>query len=239
MRFLNAMMGLALALAAAPAAAQQDAAAHWRALTAADVDAAYHLLLEDHPGAAPEAGDEAFRQRLAAGYEKAKARAAEVTSYDGYVWTLAGLAVGMGDKHIWSRPLYVTDRPEWPGLIVARRGRDFVVVDESDATQGAPLEGATLVSCDGVAADRLADQRLGEFRIVRGIEAQLIQRAAWLLVEEGNPFLRRPQSCDFSQAGQLRTVPLKWRSLWRHDYFARLAALPTRGAAGFGVRKVG
>ena len=145
----------------------------------------------------------------------------------------------MGDKHIWSRPLYVTDRPEWPGLIVARRGRDFVVVDESDAAEGAPLKGAKLVSCDGVAADRLADERLAGFRVVRGIEAQLIQRSPWLLVEEGNPFLKRPQSCDFAQEGQVLTVPLKWRSLWRHDYFARLAAMPTRGAAGFGIRKVG
>jgi hypothetical protein len=228
------------ALGATPAAwAQVDVASHWRALTAMDVEAAHRLLLEDHPGAAKEVGDEKFQRSLASAYAKAKERTAKVTSYDGYVATMAGLSFGLGDKHIWSRPLYVVDRPEWPGIMLARRGMDFVVADESDAAEGAPLMGAKLVSCAGIAADRLADQRLAEFKVVRGIEAQLIQKAAFLLLDDGNPFLKRPQQCEFVQDGRPRSVPLKWRGIWNHQYYARVAKMQTRGAAGFGVRKVG
>lgn len=232
-----AMIGACAASAAA--AAQTNAAQHWRTLTAMDVEAAHRMLIEDHPGAAKEVGDEKFQRLLAAAYATAKERAAKVTSYDGYVATLAGLSVALGDKHIWSRPLYVVDRPEWPGIILARRSGHFVVADESEAAEGAPLMGAKLLSCDGIPADQLADQRLAEFKVIRGIEAQLIQRAAFLLLDEGNPFLKRPQQCEFSQDGRARTVPLKWRAIWNHQYHARLAKLPTRGSAGFGVRKVG
>jgi hypothetical protein len=223
--------------AAAPA--QHDAAGHWRALTAADVEAAYRMIAEDHPGAATEVADLKFQRLLADGYAEAKKRAGQTTSYDGYIATLAGFAASLGDKHIWSRPLYMPEARDWAGIVVARRGHDFVVADEQEAVEGAPLKGAKLVSCDGVSADKLADERLGEFKIVRGIEAQLIQRAFWLLLDEGNPFLKRPQSCQFEQEGQTRPVALKWRQIQRTDLGTKLAAVPTRGAAGFGVRKVG
>jgi hypothetical protein len=240
MRRCFKILALLGAMGAAPAAlAQVDVAGHWRTLTLMDVEAAHRMLAEDHPGAAKEVGDEKFQRSLASAYAKAKERAGKVTSYDGYVATMAGLSVGLGDKHIWSRPLYSLDRPEWPGIILARRGRDFVVADESGAAEGAPLKGAKLLSCDGITADRLADERLGEFKIVRGIEAQLIQRAGHLLLDDGNPFLKRPQACDFAQDGSTRTVSLNWRGIWRHDFLARLAKMPTRGAAGFGVRKAG
>jgi hypothetical protein len=240
MRRCFKILALLGAMGAAPAGlAQVDVAGYWRTLTLMDVEAAHRMLAEDHPGAAKEVGDEKFQRSLASAYAKAKERAAKVTSYDGYVATMAGLSVGLGDKHIWSRPLYSLDRPEWPGIILVRQGTDFVVADESGAAEGPPLMGAKLVSCDGIAADRLADQRLAEFKVVRDIEAQLIQKAGSLLLDDGNPFLKRPQNCEFVQDGRTRSVPLKWRGIWSHQYQARLAKMPTRGAAGFGVRKVG
>jgi hypothetical protein len=216
-----------------------DPASHWRALTAMDFDAAYRMLSEDHPGAAREVGDETFQRLLASAYAKAKRRAASVTSYDGYMATLAGLSVGLGDKHIRSRPLYSQETRDWAGLLIGRQGKDFVVVDEEEAVEGALLKGAKLVSCDNVPVERLADERLGEFKVVRGIEAQLIQRSYWLLLDDGNPFLKRPQTCRFQQNGQTRVVPLKWRPISREELGTRVAALPLRGAAGWGVRKVG
>jgi hypothetical protein len=235
---LAALFFMALA-AGGSALAQGDSAAHWRALTAMDVEAAHLMLLEDHPGAAQERGDIAFQRKLAAGYAAAKARAAQVTSYDGYLATLAGLSVSLGDKHIWSRPLYVPETREWAGIVIARRGKDYVVADDADAADGPALSGARLISCDGIAADRLAEERLGQFKVVSGIEAQLVQRAFWLLVDEGNPFLKKPRSCRFEQGADVREVALKWRSIPRAELSTRLAASPTRGAAGFGVRKVG
>jgi hypothetical protein len=168
-----------------------------------DVDAAHDMLLEDHPGAAAEAGDVEFQQRLAAAYAAARRRAALVESYDGYQAVLAAMAVAMGDKHIWSRPLYLREDRDWAGLLIARRGSSWVVADEDEAVDGAPLKGAKLVSCDGIATDRLAEERLGTYRIVWEVEAQRVQRAYWLLIDDGNPFLNRPPSRDAALAFDL------------------------------------
>lgn len=240
MGYFRTIAAAALALVcAAPAPAEDAAAAHWRALTLMDVEAAHRMLNEDHPGAAGEVRDAAFQRALASGFAKAKSRAAEVASYPGYLATLAAFSVSLGDKHIWSRPLYTAERLDWPGIIVARRGKGFVVAYDSDGAEGGQLSGATLLSCDGVAAERLADERLAEFKIVRGIDAQLVQRAAWLLLDDGNPFLERPRSCRFAQGGKISEVALDWRPIPRSQFGSALASMPTRGAAGFGVRKVG
>ena len=237
MRIIRAIAAAA-ALAAAPAAAA-DPAAHWRGLTLGDVEAAHRMLSEDHPGAAPEVGDAAFRARLAAEYAEARARAARVSSYQGYVATLAGFAAGLGDKHIWSRPLFAPEARDWAGILVARRGGRFVVADEEKAAEGEALEGAVLLSCDGVPADEMAKRRLGEFRIVEGVEAQLVQRAFWLLLDDGNPFLDRPEACVFRQGDAERKVPLQWRPIARTQLSTRLSQLHLSGQAGFGVRQVG
>lgn len=112
---------------------QAPAEARWKAITAGDVRAAYRLLRDNHPGAAPELHDTDFTARLASAYTLALTRANKVESYQGYLAVLSGFAVSMGDKHIWSRPSFVVNTPLWPGFIVAKRGGTWVVVDTEEA----------------------------------------------------------------------------------------------------------
>lgn len=108
---------------------------------------------------------------------------------------------------------------------------------DEEAADGPALKGATLVSCDGIPVDRVGEERLGTYRAVWSVEAQRIQGAPALLVDDGNPFLARPRTCVFEQGGSTRTVTLRWRRP-PQDLSARVSALGVRGAAGFGVRKV-
>jgi len=121
---VSAVMITGCALAAAESAAPQTAitqtavtqaasrsAAFWRASALDDVEAAYRMLREDHPGAAPEVGDGQFQKRLQEAH------------------TLARFANAFGDKHVRSRPLLEVARPDWAGLIVNRRGTHWTVVD--------------------------------------------------------------------------------------------------------------
>ena len=222
-------------LAAAPA--PKPAPRYWQGLTRTDVDAAYALLHDNHPGASLELDDAAFRARLSSAYAQAEARALKVNSFEGYVATLGGFAVAMGDKHIWSRPLFARDSRVWAGLLIARRGGNWVVA--ADDNDSGSLKGARLVSCDGIPADTLARRRIGEFYGVWSIEAQRIQRAPWLLLDDGNPFLERPRRCTFADAAGSRDVELKWRDISRVDLNAKAASVPTRGKAGFGLRQSG
>lgn len=221
------------------AAAQPPGTQDWRRITETDVEAAHALLAEDHPGALEEVGDADFRRRLAEGRAEARERAARVVSYAGYAATMRGFANAMGDKHIAFRPLRQTSRLEWAGILVSLRGVDWVVSDGGEASDGVQLTGARLVSCDGVAADVLAERRLGEFRAVWSIPAQRTATAPLLLVDDGNPFLARPARCVFDQAGARREVALRWRSVQASALESRMDAVAPRAAAGFGLRRSG
>lgn len=210
----------------------------WRERTARDVGAAYRFLKENHPGAVPELHDAIFVNNLEASRALAAERAKAVTSIQGYNAVLAGFATGLEDKHIWSRPTFVTNVLYWTGGVIGKRGDDWVVV-ASDGTSASPPQGARLLSCDGVDASTLAQRNLGGFRAAWRIEAQQYQAAPWLLVDEGNPFIRRPATCMFENAGKRVPFDLQWRRIKREELLPKLRAAGGGGAAGFGIRKVG
>lgn len=231
---------IAFSAALSCASAAAEPADQWRALTRADVEAAHTLLREDHPAASRGIADDAFRTQLDSAYRLARQRAGQVENYNGYLATMAGFANAMGDRHIWSRPLYRADRIQWAGLIVAKRGADYVVVTDERGGDAAPsLVGARLVSCDGRAVATLAEEKLGGFHGVWSIEAQRVQSAPQLLVDDGNPFVTRPTACSFARDGVDAEVSLAWRSISRTDLAARTGPARNFGAAGYGLRDVG
>lgn len=212
---------------------------HWRALTRADVEAAAQLLEDNHPGASIEAGDEAFRARLGANRQRALERAAAVNGYAGYVATMSEFATSIGDRHVGFLEHYLPFTLDWPGFLIGRRGAQWLVTDEDPVKDGPSLLGARLISCDGEAVDDFAKRTLGTFRAVWTVEAQRMRAAPWLLVDEGNPFLRRPATCVFSTDGNTRTVALEWRTISRATLRPRMRTVGTGGAAGFGVERFG
>lgn len=208
----------------------------WIEVTRADLEAAYKLLRDNHPGGASELHDVAFQERLNSAHSLGLERARTVVSYQGYVAVLAGFATGMGDKHIWSRPTFVVNLPRWAGIIPSKRGDVWIVSDTDDSR--AALRGAALISCDGENIEDLARKNLGGFRADWNVGAQQVQTAPWLLIDEGNPFIRRPTSCLFEQAGQRQTLKLDWMRIKRDSILPRLQAAIGAGAAGYGVRRV-
>ena len=230
-----------LAVAACAAAAEPrelGVASFWRAATQTDVAAAYALIKENHPGALAEVGDSAFRRALEEGHAAAVARTPAVTSFEGYTATLGAFADALKDKHIWSRPTYVLARPEWAGILLSKRGDRWLVVDEEQHPGAEGTKGAELINCDGRSPDDWAHQTLGAFRVNWAIGAQQVQAAPWLLVDEHNPFVPRPQVCEFQQAARRLQITLDWRPIRREVLMPRIAAAGGAGAAGFGVRAV-
>jgi hypothetical protein len=244
------MVAVALIVVAlAPATRGQESAAaidfkpapteFWRHSAEIDVEAAYRMLLADHPGATPEVGDSVFRAALGQSHAVAAARAEQVDSYQGYVATLTAFANAFGDKHVRSRPTLQLARPDWAGVILAKHGDSWVVADEQALTPADSVIGARLVSCDGRTPDDWGKQILGGFRADWSVEAQQAQTAPWLLVSEGNPFVPRPVSCVFDKDGTAREARLNWRPITRDLLAVRLAKTVSFGAAGYGVRQAG
>ena len=216
---------------------QAPADPRWSPIATQDVEAAFRLLRDNHPGAAPELHDLEFQQRLKNAHTLALKRAGTVTSYRGYLFVLAGFATDMGDKHIWSRPTFVVNLPRWAGIIVSKRGNAWIVTD-TEPDQSTVLS-ASLISCDGEAVQDLAQKNIGGFHAVWSVGAQQIQNAPWLLIDEGNPFITRPKACVFEHNTQRETVTLDWVRIKRENLLPRIKKAVGAGAAGFGVRRVG
>jgi hypothetical protein len=211
----------------------------WPELTRTDVEAAYTLIHDNHPGVLVTVGDTTFRTTLARAHSLAISRAAKVTSYEGYVATLQGFTMSLGDEHVWARPLYSIAYLEWASIITSKRGKHWIVVDEDSQAVGNSLVGAQVIACDGRAVDDVAKESLGGFKAVWSIEAQQIAQAPWLFVNERNPFVSRPKRCEFSLNGRRRVQTLTWQTITRDSLLPRLRKAAGGGEAGFGVRKVG
>lgn len=189
------------ALSQPPVSDQSIADKAWQALTSADVDAAYRLLKDNHPAATPEANDPAFVAALNRAHIQALIRAKAVRTMDGYTATLREFANSMGDGHISSSAQFSNDIFYWAGIIAAKRGGKWVVASEDKDVIGDELTGAEIVSCDGEPVADVA-RRVMRFRSAVGSEAGHVMRGGRLLLDDGNPFLRRPSSCAFSHDGQ-------------------------------------
>lgn len=245
---LAALTALASTALAQPA--RQDTAAEgWRMLTANDVEAAHALLADNHPAAAPEVGDDTFLATLAAAYTRALVQSNLVTSYPGYVAVLGEFANSLGDAHIWSRPAYeqgglafagVVFRPasvEWAGLIAAKRGANWIIAREDPDVVGEDLVGARLIDCSGTPIDDWARDTLGRYRVVWSVQAMRVLAAPWLLVDERNPFVTRPDSCTIRAGTETRRIDLHWRRASREKFLGMIGDV--HGSAGFGVRELG
>ena len=215
----------------------EQAAEHWKDLTTIDVEAAYGLLRDNHPAAAPETDDPTFKSALATAHASALARAVKVTSYEGYVATLGEFANSMGDGHIWSHPLFFPRTVEWAGLIAARYGQHWIVANGDEQVAGSPLVGSRIVSCDARSADELARNAL-HYRAVTSVEAEQVLKSGWLFVDEHNPFLERPHSCVFGSGGKEVTLTLNWSIINRNTLLTQYWK-KSYGEAGFGVRQIG
>ena len=231
-----AFAGVALAAGAAQAQSDDPAAEAWRQLTRADLEAAHALVAGNHPGAVEALGDAAFRDRLTDGYDAALARIASVDSYPGYLAVLAGFATGFGDEHIWSTPRLRGLPYSWTGLVMTRRGGEWIVGSQDGEDQG--LVGARLVSCDGMAAEAVAAGRLA-FRISAPVEAQRVAHGGFMFVDDGNPFLTRPARCAFATGEGPIEVEMDWRPVDTSRLAAALNAGRSAARAGFGVRRSG
>ena len=194
--------------------AQTAAGSAWNALARADAAAAFELIEQHHPGAAPELGDSDFQERLRIARANVERRLPLVTDFGGHAALLNGLANDLRDGHIMSNSLFSRTRRQWAGLIAARSGGQWVIGSQEAAAGEPDLRGAAIAGCDGKSADAMAAELLGGFYADPKIEAQMASEAANLLLDHNNPFVARPAACTF-RTSDGRTVEhrLQWRNV--------------------------
>lgn len=209
-------VGLAAALlvmVGVPARAQDPnpASTLWRQMAEVDSTAALQLIEDNHPGARPELADAGFRQRLDLARTHVRDRLPQVETFQGYSALMAGVAADFADGHIWSRPRTEAGTVQWTGLLLKREGQVWRVGSLLEEARLPDVQGARLVSCDEIEAERWADARISAFVAGAPNEAQRAEAAGRLMTDDGNPFLKRPAQCEFERAdGSRQTITFRW-----------------------------
>jgi hypothetical protein len=183
----------------------------WRAVTRQDLAAARNLLREVHPAAQLRVGDTAFRAALDSGFATAMALADRISDAGGYRAVLRRFANGFDDGHI---SVSFTSMPtgvfRWAGIMVRRVAGEFVVAHVDSRVTNVRV-GDRVVSCDGTSIDALARLRLGRYRAVWSVEADIVRTAFYLLLDDGNPFEPVASQCTVVTSDTVsRVVSLTW-----------------------------
>jgi hypothetical protein len=180
----------------------------WQTLARRDLEAVHALLEANHPGPV-DRENAGFADWLERGYAQALGRARVIDSFGGYAATLAGFGAGFRDGHL-TISTTAPERMSTPGFVVGLRA-GALVVRESRVRQ-VPV-GAAIIDCDGVPVGELLERDVYPFHL-RGadIEATRTRAAPWLLVDDDNPFRKRPARCHVSDASGMHEAVLSWHS---------------------------
>ena len=224
---LGALAGL---LGAAPAPRLANG---WAILARDDIAAAHRLLLDNHPGFAPEAGDTRLVNAERRAYAAALAATARVTSLGGNRAALDLYLNGMGDGHIEAFPNTRPLRDRWPGFLVVPRGNHWEVVERTG--DRAPANGSTWLGCDNRAPEAIAKDRIARFK-AWVLPAHRRTNGALLMLDRDNPFVTPLVTCRFTTGGTASEVKLAWRPISSADVTRRLAAATQLAPGRFDLR---
>jgi hypothetical protein len=208
---------LPLLLAATPAER------NWSAALKQDAQALHDDAAANHPGPVNPL-DPDFARRNDAGLALALERASQVHDFGGYWYAMKAYVASFEDGHMGfgttgNAPQFDTG---WPGFLTGFGADDAQRVVSRTDDAPVPL-GARLVSCDGRPADRLAAENVGAFEGRWFLKSRHVLRGGELLVDRGNPFIKRPQTCVFDVDGESRNVTLNWRQITPEALAPRLA----------------
>jgi hypothetical protein len=170
---------------------------HWQALARSDLDAAYKLVKDAHPGSIDEQNPE-FLDWAESGYREALKLIPQVVSYDGMLAAVRFYVAGFADDHfLYSDNMRNNDSPMFVnGWLVHEKqgGYEVVAVAPAWRTPLPPI-GARLVKCDGRAPDVLIRELVARPVNKRHVGGSLLASSEELLhLKFENAALKR---CEF------------------------------------------
>ena len=187
------VLALACALGVAPHVRAADLT--WREKTERDLAALKVAIEDSHPGAI-DSENPGFRVWLNEGYIKARQMLVRVEDGAGYAAVLRYYVNGFKDVHLSVRPSGI-GKLRTPGFLVKLEKGEYVVANRMNLEARVPPIGSKLLACDGKSAMMLAHELLDPYFTVTQLNAHRWMAAPNLFIDDGNPFVTRPESCTF------------------------------------------
>ena len=184
----------------------------WSTAATEDLVGMHDIIRDNHPGAI-DPQNRAFRAWLDDGEAGLMEQARDARSWHDYQLVLRDYANGFADGHL-SVAMTHAEPHLWPGFLVRADAPGAPLrVSTLGAGQEAPANiriGDVLVSCGGMSADQLLEERVLRPVLNPHVPQRLRLASAGLMVADADAPQDQWPSCVVSD-GQHRTVALHWR----------------------------
>ncbi|PXX45167.1 S41 family peptidase [Undibacterium pigrum] len=187
-----------------------DTAAAWAKASRQDINEAYQVTLDNHPGTY-DRQNPGFKKHLDQARDNALALADQVKDAATYSAVLNRFNVSIHDGHAGARttfPASTAPAARWPGFITVWRDKGLYVYA---AEAGKPDAGSEVISCDGKPAKQLIADNVFSFKGRSEEAGHWWVYSGELFVDKSNPFITLPKACQFAYQGKTTTHALQWQ----------------------------
>ena len=221
----------ALIFGATAAVPPDSATAPWASLAAADVAAFCGDIRGVHPGMVDPLSPR-FATQVDRACAVATERARKSGSFLDWMELMQALVTSFRDGHTGITFTVVPTQLRWPGFLIDGQGGRWVVRRPPNApvANGQPPEGAELVGCDGLSAERFLEQQVDQKTVDWSKEPERIRQAFRAFTTYRLDGAPPAKQCQFRRAGQIIDVPLEWRPISTVAMQPLLAPYLRRGA---------
>lgn len=236
-RLITVILGYSIA------ATQLEAQVESKSQSARDARAlvtkARDILRSNHPGAVSGI-DEEFVSRMKEGYSRAIEMSTRVQTRSGILAVLRYFAAQFRDEHLSIIDLSPQEELSFPGFLVRFHDGQIIVgwVYGDIGAKSMPDQGDTLLECDGISADTLVRERRFQFGSNPNLKSHWVREAAYLLIDDGNPFIKRLRRCTFLSGSVKRSILLDWHPFDRLLLAAHIEDMQFGESPVFGTRRV-
>jgi len=168
----------------------------WRSVTNSDIEAAYSISAQNHPGMF-DSNSPTFPDLLKQAKAEALALSSQASGPQVHIAAIARFSTVLQDGH--AGAFSSVDRParRWPSFSAEWRG-DALKVYYSEASNIS--KGDVVSQCDGQSTNTLMRERIFKFHGEVAQPGHWWQQGWRLLIDEGNPFLTPLKKCEFVKA---------------------------------------
>ncbi len=209
-------------------------------MTQRDIEAIKDNIEEGHPGIIDPANP-SFKITLESGYKNATNLAYEIVSYEGYKAVLDQFLARFNSGHLYIIPSIEKIFVQWPKFIVKYQNNAVIVayrVDDNDL-QVPPL-GSKFIACDGISVKKAISLRVFPFHAGSShLEGVWEDLTPFLLVDDGNPFLKPIKTCTIDVNGKEEKFTLAWEPINKNAWNEKLNTVDQSiNKQKFGIREV-